>query len=482
LKAIVLTVLPAAIEKALFSSSLTPGSLESSLRLLQRKNSTFFDLFLQSYKHEVLSYEDSKVKNISLSQACGVGFRAVCELSTGFASTTCLSQESLDKAARQAASLAGDPLKNRFSPSFKPFYNKKPVFEADSLALEEKMTLLAKFDSYARQLDSDIYQVSVQLSTFLSYHCLLNDLGQIHYGLRPMVRVDLQLFAQKGGKRESAYVGSGGAICWKDHLTENFVQSTVQEAYRQLLVSFEAQNAPSGQYDLVLGPGWPGILLHEAVGHGLEADFNRKKTSVYSDKIGQQIASPHCTVIDDGTIEKLRGYIGVDDEGTEAKKNVLIEKGVLKSYMNDRQNAHLMKMQPTGNGRRESFMSPPMPRMTNTYLENGDFEHEEILESLKDGIYAPNFGGGSVDITSGQFVFTAQEAYRVKNGKILYPVKDMTIIGNGPEVMKNILMVGNNLQMDSGIGTCGKNGQSVPVGVGQPTVKISQVTLGGTDV
>lgn len=470
------------MRKALFSSQLTLSSLERSMAHLARKEATLFDIFLQSYEHEVLSFEESKIKNIHLVQASGAGFRTVCELSTGFAYTTSLTQEGLDNAAKQAASLAGNPLAHRLPSSYSPVGHNVKNIQPNPLDLQEKVALLNHIDSYARSLDSDIYEVNIQLSTYLSHHCLLNDLGAMSTGARPMVRLDLQLFAQKGEKRESSYVGSGGSVCWRQHLGESFVESTVQEAYRQLLVAFEAQSAPGGQYDLVLGPGWPGILLHEAVGHGLEADFNRKKTSVYSDKIGQRIASPHCTVIDDGTLKDSRGYVGIDDEGIEAKKNVLIEKGVLKSYMNDRQNAHLMKAALTGNGRRESFMCPPMPRMTNTYLDNGSFEHQEILESLKDGVYAPNFGGGSVDITSGQFVFTAQEAYRVKNGKILYPLKDMTIIGSGPEVMKNILMVGNNLQMDPGIGTCGKNGQSVPVGVGQPTVKISQVTLGGTDV
>lgn len=474
--------IPSNVQEALFGNSECQlEDLEPIFSHLHPKGITFSDIYLQSYQNEVVTFEDSQVKTIHLDKATGAGLRAVATSAQGFAYTTVLSPDSLAKTARQAATISQSHSQGSSIVRAPYLRFGQSHFPKAEYLVADKIKLLHQLDNYARSLDKDIYQVQLNLMSYLSYVLMMKEDGQISYDIRPLIRLDVHIYVNKNNKRESAYMGGGGQISWQEHTALGLGQAYVDEAYRQVLLNFEAQPAPTGAYDLVLGPGWPGILLHEAVGHGLEADFNRKKTSVYSDKIGQKIASSCCTVIDDGTLDKHRGSLGVDDEGTMTQKNILIEEGVLKKYMNDRQNAFLMNSELTGNGRRQSFMHAPMPRMTNTYLANGKYSHEEIVESLEDGVYAANFGGGSVDITSGQFVFSAQEAYRVKKGKILYPIKDMTMIGSGPDVMKNVLMVGNNLQFDSGIGICGKNGQSVPVGVGQPTVKVSGVTLGGTD-
>jgi TldD protein len=298
--------------------------------------------------------------------------------------------------------------------------------------------------------------------------------------VRPLVRMNVHVIVEQGGRREQSSAGGGGRTRLDYFTEQQRGKQLAREAVRQALVNLEAVDAPAGQMPVVLGPGWPGVLLHEAVGHGLEGDFNRKGTSTFSGRLGEQVASPLCTVVDDGTLEGRRGSLNIDDEGTDTGYNVLIEKGVLKGYMQDKHNASLMGVAPTGNGRRESYAHLPMPRMTNTYMLAGEHDREEIIASVDRGIYAVNFGGGQVDITSGKFVFSASEAYLIENGKVTVPVKGATLIGNGPDVMTKISMVGNDLQLDPGVGVCGKEGQSVPVGVGQPTLKIEQLTVGGT--
>ena len=474
--------IPLELENALFEGTdCDLNSLEPVFSYLHPHGVTFSDIFLQSYVHEIIIFEDSKIKSIARDAARGAGLRTVMAEKNGFAYTSDITEKNLKTAAGHAAKIcqSSDPTSISRAPFLAQEQRLPHLLEQD-LQTCAKVDLLTSLDQYARSLHSDIYQVQLNAITSSSYVLMMREDGQIAYDIRPMIRLDVQIYIESQSKRETAYMGGGGPISWSSFISQSLGQQYVDEAYRQALLKFEAQPGPSGTYDLVLGPGWPGILLHEAVGHGLEADFNRKKTSAYSDLIGEKIASSCCTVIDDGTLSQARGSLSVDDEGNKTSCNILIENGSLKQYMNDRQNAFLMNHSCTGNGRRQSFRHPPMPRMTNTYLQAGEHTHEEIIESLDDGVYAANFGGGSVDITSGQFVFSAQEAYRVKNGKILYPLKDMTLIGSGPEVMKKVTMVADNLKFDTGIGTCGKNGQSVPVGVGQPTLKVSGITLGGT--
>jgi TldD protein len=360
-----------------------------------------------------------------------------------------------------------------------------PLYQAEDpmavLGAEEKVDLLRQIDTYARSCDARVSEVVVSLAaTFETILVVASD-GTFAADIRPLVRLNVSVIATQGNRREQGSDGGGGRFSYKELVQDNAWQRFADEAVRQALVNLEADAAPAGTMTVVLGPGWPGVLLHEAVGHGLEGDFNRKGTSAFSGRLGQKVAADCVTVVDDGTLPRRRGSLTVDDEGTPTERTVLIENGVLCTYMQDKLNARLMNMPTSGNGRRESFAHLPMPRMTNTFMLPGDYEAEEIIASVGRGLYAVNFAGGQVDITSGRFVFSASEAYLIENGKVTRPVKGATLIGNGPEAMTRVSMVGNDLRMDPGVGVCGKDGQSVPVGVGQPTLRIDGLTVGGTE-
>jgi TldD protein len=351
-----------------------------------------------------------------------------------------------------------------------------------SLGDQQKIDLLRRVENETRKLDSCIEEVIVSLIAVHEHILVANQDGVLAADVRPLVRMNVTVIVEKNGRREQASMGGGARSNYRYFLENDRALAFGQEAVRQALVNLEAGEAPAGNMTVVLGPGWPGILLHEAIGHGLEGDFNRKGTSAFSGRVGERVASELCTVVDDGTLPRRRGSLSIDDEGTPTEQTVLIENGILKGYMQDKLNARLMGVKPTGNGRRESYACLPMPRMTNTYMLAGSHDPEEIIRSVKKGLYAKNFAGGQVDITSGKFVFSASEAYLIENGKITRPVKGATLIGNGPDVLTKVSMVGNDLELDSGVGTCGKDGQSVPVGVGQPTLKIDGLTVGGTSV
>lgn len=350
----------------------------------------------------------------------------------------------------------------------------------DSLDEQSKIDLLKEVDAAARAADPRVTQVMCSLSGVHEVVLVLNARGELTTDVRPLVRLSVQVIAQQGDRRESGTSGGGGRFGYRYFLENDRAAGYAREAVRQALVNLEARDAPAGTMKVVLGPGWPGVLLHEAIGHGLEGDFNRKGTSAFSGRIGERVAAKGITIVDDGTLEGRRGSLNVDDEGTATQQTVLIEDGILRGYMQDEMNARLTGVQSTGNGRRESYAHLPMPRMTNTYMLGGEADPEEILASVEDGLYAVNFGGGQVDITSGKFVFSASEAYRVEKGKVTYPVKGATLIGNGPDVLTRVSMVGNDMRLDPGVGTCGKEGQGVPVGVGQPTLRIDGMTVGGT--
>ncbi|MFC1740893.1 metalloprotease TldD [Pseudomonadota bacterium] len=413
----------------------------------------------------------------------GVGIRAISGEKTGFAYADEIILPSLLKAsgaaraiARQGSQGSVQAWKRRQSP---PLYGSQdPMAE---MGAAEKVDLLRQVDAYARSRDPRVSQVIVSLAATHETILVAATDGTLAADIRPLVRLNVSVIAEQGGRREQGSDGGGGRFSYKQLLENDAWRSMAGEAVRQALVNLEAEAAPAGTMTVVLGPGWPGVLLHEAVGHGLEGDFNRKGTSAYSGRLGEKVASEGVTVVDDGTLEQRRGSLSVDDEGTATQHNVLIENGVLRTYMQDKLNAGLMKTAPTGNGRRESFAHLPMPRMTNTFMLAGDYPPEEIIASVDRGLYAVNFAGGQVDITSGRFVFSASEAYLIENGKITRPVKGATLIGNGPDVMNRVSMVGNDLKLDAGIGVCGKDGQSVPVGVGQPTLRIDGLTIGGTE-
>ena len=350
----------------------------------------------------------------------------------------------------------------------------------DSLSEEAKVALLQRIDRAARGEDPRVKEVSVRLSASHESMLVVASDGTLGADMRPLVRRDVSVIVEHQGRRERGFAGGGGRGLLGRVADADFAMGLAKEAVRTALVNLEAQDAPAGAMTVVLGPGWPGVLLHEAVGHGLEGDFNRKGSSAFANRIGEQVASPLCTVVDDGSINGRRGSLSLDDEGTVSQETVLIENGILRGYLHDKLNARLMNTQSTGNGRRQSYAHVPMPRMTNTFMRAGEHAPEEIIESVQKGIYAVNFGGGQVDITSGRFVFSATEAYLIENGRVTRPIKGATLIGSGPEVMTRISMVGNDLKLDEGVGVCGKDGQSIPVGVGQPTLKIDEVTVGGT--
>ena len=357
-----------------------------------------------------------------------------------------------------------------------------PIDPIDSLCEVDKIALLKRLDSESRALDPRVEQVFVSLSGSHEVILVMGQDGALHHDVRPLVRLNVSVIVEHEGRREQGSYGGGGRTDYRYFLDGDRASEYAREAVRQALVNLDAEEAPAGSMTVVLGSGWPGILLHEAIGHGLEGDFNRKGTSAFSGRVGEKVASPLCTVVDDGTLPGRRGSLTIDDEGTPTTSTTLIENGILKGYMQDKLNARLMGVSPTGNGRRESYQHLPMPRMTNTYMLAGPHDPEEIIRSVKKGLYARNFGGGQVDITSGKFVFSASEAYLIENGQLTRPIKGATLIGNGPDVLTRVSMVGNDLAFDTGVGTCGKDGQSVPVGVGQPTLKVDSLTVGGTRV
>ncbi|MDA8872616.1 metalloprotease TldD [Alphaproteobacteria bacterium] len=441
------------------------------------------ELFLEMRHAEMLAFDDGLLKTASYDQSSGFGLRAVAGEAHGYAHAGELSEAALQRAADSVSAVtkgySGNAALAPSAGANNPLYSDQNPLNATSF--DTKIKLLQEMDAYARDSDSRVKQVSASLSGSWQAVQIMRADGIRVADIRPLVRINIWVAVEQNGRMESGGAGAGGRVMLDRWLSPESWQSQVDEALRIAILNLQSVPTPAGEMEVVLGAGWPGVMLHEAVGHGLEGDFNRKATSVFSGRIGQQVAAKGVTVIDDGTIADRRGSITVDDEGTPSRRNILIEDGILKGYMQDRQNARLMGVDATGNGRRESYAHAPMPRMTNTYMENGDADPQEIVASMKKGIYAVNFGGGQVDITSGKFVFSAAEAYLVENGKIGAPVKGATLIGNGPDAMSKITMIGNDTKLDSGIGTCGKAGQSVPVGVGQPTVKMGGVTVGGTE-
>lgn len=460
-------------------AELSTHHLENLLGEINTREVDLADLYFQSVRQESWVLEDSIVKEGSYNIDSGVGVRVVSGEKTGFSYSSDLSLGSL----RQAAIAAKGIIKNGgngtapqlTSVSTTNLY--RPDNPIDSLDENEKVTLLKEIDAYVRAKDSRVKEVSVSIAALLDTVLVAASDDTLSADVRPLIRINISVLVEENGRRERGGSGGGGRFLYSD--LDQWPFHFADEAVRMALVNLKSQPVPAGTMPVVLGPGWPGVLLHEAVGHGLEGDFNRKGSSAFSGRMGEQVASSLCTVVDDGTLAARRGSLSVDDEGTAPENTVLIENGVLKGYMQDKMNAKLMGHKPTGNGRRQSYAHIPMPRMTNTYMLPGETEPEEMIASVENGIYAVNFGGGQVDITSGKFVFSANEAYLIQNGKVQHPVKGATLIGNGPEVMQKISMVGNDLKLDSGVGMCGKEGQSVPVGVGQPTLKIDEITVGG---
>ena len=441
------------------------------------------DLYFQYSRHEAWSLEEGKVKSGSHNIEQGVGVRAVAGEKTGFAYSDDIVLPALLDAAAAARTIAQQGAEGRAPAVFRgesglQLY--RPVDPLASLADDAKVKLLERVEAEARARDSRVKQVMASLAGVHEVVLVVRSDGVIAGDVRPLVRLNVSVIVEADGRREQGSHGGGGRFTYDYFLQEDRALEYAREAVRQALVNLEAVDAPAGTMPVVLGPGWPGILLHEAIGHGLEGDFNRKGTSAFAGRLGERVASDQCTVVDDGTLPNRRGSLNVDDEGTPTQKTVLIENGILNGYMQDTLNARLMGVAPTGNGRRESYAHLPMPRMTNTYMLAGNHDPGEIIASVDKGLYAVNFGGGQVDITSGKFVFSASEAYLIENGKITRPVKGATLIGNGPDVLTRVSMVGRDLQLDPGVGTCGKEGQSVPVGVGQPTLKIDGLTVGGT--
>lgn len=470
----------------LFDSQLDQQALQDTLANICQHQVDFADLYFQSSSHESWVLEDGIVKEGSYNIERGVGVRAIAGEKTGFAYSDDISLIALNKAAEAARGIAQQGVSasvKAFTPSqyINIYQSVEPL---GSLSQEQKITLLHEIEAHARAQDKRVKQVIASLSGVYEKILVAATDGTYATDIRPLVRLNCSVLVEENGRRERASSGGGGRTDYSYFFEiENGkarYHHYAEEAVRQALVNLVAIDAPAGTFPVVLGAGWPGVLLHEAVGHGLEGDFNRKGSSAFSGKVGQKVASEHCTIVDDGTLADRRGSVNIDDEGVPGQYNVLIEKGILKGYMQDKHNAHLMGVKPTGNGRRESYAHLPMPRMTNTYMLAGEHNPEDIIKTVKKGIYAPNFAGGQVDITSGKFVFTSAEAYLIENGEITSPVKGATLIGSGPEAMKKVSMVGNDLKLDAGVGVCGKDGQSVPVGVGQPTLKVDEMTIGGT--
>ena len=463
-------------------AGLDERNLSKTLGGMMQGGVDYADLYFQVSRNESWTLEDGIIREGSFNLDQGVGVRANSGEKTGFAYSDELLLPALEQAAGAARAIARQGQDKRVQAwnrtSAKSLYSSSdPTSSIDDT---QKTALLSEIDAATRDLDSRVEQVIVSLASSQDLILLAASDGTMAADIRPLIRLNVSVILEQDGRREQGYAGGGARTDLNYFLDGDMPMDFAREAVRQAIVQLEAQAAPAGSMPIVLGPGWPGILLHEAVGHGLEGDFNRKGTSAFSGKVGQKVASTLCTIVDDGTLPDRRGSLTVDDEGTPGQYSVLVEDGILKGYMQDKLNARLMGVESTGNGRRESFAHTPMPRMTNTYMLAGPHDPEEIIASVEKGIYAPNFGGGQVDITSGKFVFSASEAYLIEKGKITTPIKGAMLIGDGPEALTKISMVGNDLQLDSGVGTCGKEGQSVPVGVGQPTLKIDEITVGGT--
>ena len=473
-------------ENLLDASNLTRATLETALDTIYQHDNDFADLYFQSSQHETWVLEDGIIKEGSYNIERGVGVRAVSGEKTGFAYSDEISPEALLKAAKAARSISNSGGKHKVvslkqSRPTSRYHANNPLL---GMQEQEKIALLRAADEYIRKQESALSQVVISISGVYEEILIAATDGTFCTDIRPLIRFNCSVLMDKDGRRERGSSGAGGRFAYDYFVADDDgrprYQQIADEAIHMARVNMQAVPAPAGQMPVVLGSGWPGVLLHEAVGHGLEGDFNRKGASTFSGRVGEQVAAKGCTVVDDGTLANKRGSLSVDDEGTPTQYNVLIEDGILKGYMQDKLNARLMGVAPTGNGRRESYAHLPMPRMTNTYMLAGEFPPEEIIASIDKGIYAPNFGGGQVDITSGKFVFSTSEAYLIEKGKITTPIKGATLIGNGPEAMQKISMVGNDLALDKGVGVCGKDGQSLPVGVGQPTLKVDELTVGGT--
>ncbi len=464
------------------SAGLTDSDLTKILHSLTGRQVDDADLYFQSTVTESWALEDGIIKGGSFDIDRGVGVRAMSGEKTGFAYADDIVFPALAQAAEAARSItrAGQ---SQSVQAFKRVQGHSlylPVNPLHTLSEIDKVTLMQDVDKYLRAKDPRVIHVSISLAGEYETILVMSMDGHLAADIRPLVRFNVNCIVEHQGRRESGYAGGGGRVDYQYFIKDRLAYQYADEALQHALINLEAIEAPAGMMPVVLGAGWPGVLLHEAVGHGLEGDFNRKGISAYSGRLGQRVASELCTVVDNGTLPNRRGSLNIDDEGHPTQNNVLIENGILKNYMMDKRNARLMNVKSTGNGRRESYAHLPMPRMTNTYMLAGNSDPADIIKSVKKGIYAANFGGGQVDITSGKFVFSASEAYLIEDGKITAPVKGATLIGNGPDVLTRVSMVGNNLALDSGIGICGKEGQSVPVGVGMPTVKIDELTVGGT--
>lgn len=462
---------------------LTEGDLQHSLSEIFAHRVNYADLYFQYSRSEGWSLEEGIVKSGSFNIDQGVGVRAISGEKTAFSYSDTLSKEALLGAAHAVRTIARHGQQGAI-PTIVTRQPKRPLIyvpndPVDSLTAPQKVALLEKVEKMARAKDPRVDQVMASLGATCDTVLVVGSDGRLAADIRPLVRLSVTVIAEQNGRRESGSFGGGGRFDL-GYFDDAVLAEYVEQAVNQALVNLEAQAAPAGEMPVILGAGWPGILLHEAVGHGLEGDFNRKKSSVFTDRIGEQVASKGVTVVDDGTLANRRGSLNIDDEGNPTQRNVLIEDGVLTGYMQDQLNAGLMGVPITGNGRRESYAYLPMPRMTNTYMLNGQHHPDELIASVKKGIYAANFGGGQVDITSGKFVFSASEAWLIENGKLIHPVKGATLIGSGLEAMNKVSMIANNMALDSGVGTCGKEGQSVPVGVGMPSIRIDGLTVGGT--
>ncbi len=462
---------------------LDESHLQRALAEIRQHRVDDADLYFQTTRSEGWSLEEGIVKSGSFSIDQGVGVRAVSGEKTAFAYSDDISMASLLDAARTVRSIAAASRSastrvpaRKVAPSRSLYADLDPILSLDSTA---KVDLLGRVEALARARDPRVVQVMAGLASEHDVVLIARADGTLAADVRPLVRLSVTVIAEHKGRREMGSGGGGGR--WGlERFDDVLLRRYVDEAVDAALTNLEARPAPAGEMTVVLGPGWPGVLLHEAVGHGLEGDFNRKGSSAFSGRIGQRVAAPGVTVLDDGTLADRRGSLNVDDEGCASQRNVLIEDGILRGYIQDAMNARLMGVKPTGNGRRESYAHLPMPRMTNTYMLGGEHDPQEIVASLRKGLYATNFGGGQVDITSGKFVFSTSQAWWVENGKLQYPVKGATLVGNGPDVLTRVSMIGNDMGLDSGVGTCGKEGQSVPVGVGQPTLRIEGLTVGGT--
>ncbi len=464
-------------------TGLSEQHLEHVFSQLLTKDTTLADLYFQSARYESWGLEEGIIKSGSYSIEQGVGVRSVCGEQTGFAYSGEITLTALLESAKAARAITRAGQSGTVN-TWRVTAPQRQLYGMDdplaSLSEDDKISFLRQIDSIARATSPYVQQVMANMVAVHEIILVVDETGRMTADVRPLVRTNVSVIVERNGQTESATAGGGGRFNLDFFLNGNKAQEYAEEAVRKALINLDAEAAPAGSMTVVLGNGWPGVLLHEAIGHGLEGDFNRKGTSAFAGRIGEQVAAKGITVVDDGTLEQRRGSLSVDDEGTQTQCTTLIEDGILKGYLFDRQNAALMGTQSTGNGRRQSYANLPMPRMTNTYMRAGAYDPAEIIASVEKGIYAVNFSGGQVDITSGKFVFSASEAYQIENGKIGKPLKNATLIGNGPDVLTRVSMVGNDLQLDTGIGVCGKDGQSVPVGVGQPTLRIDGITVGGT--